>query len=244
MAKQRSRPTRRRDRKAGGGGGRRKSCQYCRDKVEFVDYKDITTCASSSPTAARSARAASPAPAAVTRTRSPARSSAPVSWRCCRTSARAPTPTSASGGRGGRGRDRDAERGAAMPQAILLQDHRAARRARARSSTSRKGYLRNYLIPRKLAEPATKGALAAAAQRRRRAERAARAGRPSAPRSRAAVLSRTVLTIAASGGRRRPPVRLGHPAGHRRTRSRMPAASRSTAARSTSRSRSAPSGPA
>ena len=42
MAKQRSRPTRRRDRKAGGGGGRRKSCQYCRDKVEFVDYKDIT----------------------------------------------------------------------------------------------------------------------------------------------------------------------------------------------------------
>ena len=41
MAKQRSRPTRRRDRKTGGGGGRRKSCQYCRDKVEFVDYKDI-----------------------------------------------------------------------------------------------------------------------------------------------------------------------------------------------------------
>ena len=43
MAKQRSRPTRRRDRKTGGGGGRRKSCQYCRDKVEFVDYKDIAT---------------------------------------------------------------------------------------------------------------------------------------------------------------------------------------------------------
>ena len=43
MAKQRSRPTRRRDRKGGPGGGRRKSCQYCRDKVEFVDYKDIST---------------------------------------------------------------------------------------------------------------------------------------------------------------------------------------------------------
>jgi small subunit ribosomal protein S18 len=42
VAKQRSRPTRRRDRKGGPGGGRRKSCQYCRDKVEFVDYKDIT----------------------------------------------------------------------------------------------------------------------------------------------------------------------------------------------------------
>jgi small subunit ribosomal protein S18 len=41
VAKQRSRPTRRRDRKAGAAGSRRKSCQYCRDKVEFVDYKDI-----------------------------------------------------------------------------------------------------------------------------------------------------------------------------------------------------------
>ena len=43
MAKQRSRPTRRRDRKGGPGGGRRKSCPYCRDKVEFVDYKDIVS---------------------------------------------------------------------------------------------------------------------------------------------------------------------------------------------------------
>jgi small subunit ribosomal protein S18 len=42
VAKQRSRPTRRRDRKGGPGSGRRKSCQYCRDKVEFVDYKDIS----------------------------------------------------------------------------------------------------------------------------------------------------------------------------------------------------------
>jgi small subunit ribosomal protein S18 len=43
VAKQRSRPTRRRDRKGGPGGGRRRSCQYCRDKVEFVDYKDVAT---------------------------------------------------------------------------------------------------------------------------------------------------------------------------------------------------------
>ncbi len=43
MAKQRSRPTRRRDRKGGPGTGRRKSCPYCRDKVEFVDYKDIAS---------------------------------------------------------------------------------------------------------------------------------------------------------------------------------------------------------
>ncbi len=43
MAKQRSRPTRRRDKKGGPGSGRRKSCQYCRDKVEHVDYKDIAS---------------------------------------------------------------------------------------------------------------------------------------------------------------------------------------------------------
>ena len=43
MAKQRSRPTRRRDRKGGPGSGRRKSCPYCRDKVEFVDYKDVAS---------------------------------------------------------------------------------------------------------------------------------------------------------------------------------------------------------
>ena len=44
MAKQRSRPTaRRRDKITRGGGGRFKPCPFCRDKVEFVDYKDITT---------------------------------------------------------------------------------------------------------------------------------------------------------------------------------------------------------
>ena len=43
MAKQRSRPTRRREKRGGPGSGRRKSCPYCRDKVEFVDYKDIAT---------------------------------------------------------------------------------------------------------------------------------------------------------------------------------------------------------
>jgi len=38
----RGKPARRRDRKAGVGSGRRKSCPYCRDKIEQVDYKDIT----------------------------------------------------------------------------------------------------------------------------------------------------------------------------------------------------------
>ena len=43
MAKQRrAKPTasRRRDKKA-GGSGRRKSCPYCKDKIEQVDYKDV-----------------------------------------------------------------------------------------------------------------------------------------------------------------------------------------------------------
>ena len=43
MAKQRAKPTRRREKIRGGGSGRRKPCPFCRDKVEFVDYKDITT---------------------------------------------------------------------------------------------------------------------------------------------------------------------------------------------------------
>jgi small subunit ribosomal protein S18 len=33
--------SRRRDRKGAAGTGRRKSCPYCRDKVDVVDYKDF-----------------------------------------------------------------------------------------------------------------------------------------------------------------------------------------------------------
>ncbi len=46
MAKQRGgrqQPPRRRDRRGPGTGGRRKSCQFCRDKVDVVDYKDFPT---------------------------------------------------------------------------------------------------------------------------------------------------------------------------------------------------------
>jgi small subunit ribosomal protein S18 len=42
VAKQRRRPVRRRDRKGGPASGRRKPCPYCRDKVEQVDYKDLS----------------------------------------------------------------------------------------------------------------------------------------------------------------------------------------------------------
>ena len=34
-------PGGRRDRKGAPGAGRRKSCPYCRDKVDIVDYKDF-----------------------------------------------------------------------------------------------------------------------------------------------------------------------------------------------------------
>ena len=43
MAKQRKRPARpRRDRKDGSASGRRKPCPYCRDRVDRVDYKDVS----------------------------------------------------------------------------------------------------------------------------------------------------------------------------------------------------------
>ena len=42
MAKQRRRPVRRRDRKGGPTSTRRKSCPYCRDKIEQVDFKDVS----------------------------------------------------------------------------------------------------------------------------------------------------------------------------------------------------------
>ena len=47
MAKQRNRSTstkrRPRDKKGGPGSGRRKPCLFCKDKIEQVDYKDVTT---------------------------------------------------------------------------------------------------------------------------------------------------------------------------------------------------------
>jgi small subunit ribosomal protein S18 len=42
VAKQRRRPTRRRDKKGGPGSGRRKPCPYCKEKIEQVDYKDLS----------------------------------------------------------------------------------------------------------------------------------------------------------------------------------------------------------
>jgi len=80
-----------------------------------------------------------------------------------------------------------------MAQAVLLQDvENLGERGTAVDVSP--GYLRNYLIPRKLAAPATPGALEEAQRRRVAAEKAdeARAEREGEA---ASLLSKTVLTI-------------------------------------------------
>ena len=85
-----------------------------------------------------------------------------------------------------------------MPQAILLEDVETLGERGAVVDVS-PGYLRNYLVPRKLAEPATKGSIEAAIRRR---EQAAQVQQQAEERSRenAALLGRTVLTIAQQAG--------------------------------------------
>ena len=85
-----------------------------------------------------------------------------------------------------------------MPQAILLKDVAELGERGAVVEVS-KGYLRNYLQPRKLAQPATPGAIAAASQRAAAAERAAAKAAEEAQDT-AQLLSRTVLTIAQQAG--------------------------------------------
>ena len=62
-----------------------------------------------------------------------------------------------------------------MPEAILLKDVETLGEKGTVVDVS-KGYLRNYLIPRKLAQPATKGALEEAQRRLEAQERAEREG--------------------------------------------------------------------
>ena len=62
-----------------------------------------------------------------------------------------------------------------------------------------KGYLRNYLVPRKLAQPASKGAIEAVRQRQEAAERAARNAVERAEEN-VRLLNRTVLTIPQQAG--------------------------------------------
>jgi large subunit ribosomal protein L9 len=85
-----------------------------------------------------------------------------------------------------------------MPQAILLADVEALGEKGEVVEVS-SGYLRNYLVPRKLAETATQGSLEAARQRHEAAERAAREAVDRA-RENADLLGRTVLTIPQQAG--------------------------------------------
>jgi large subunit ribosomal protein L9 len=85
-----------------------------------------------------------------------------------------------------------------MPEAILLKDVDELGEQGKVVEVS-KGYLRNYLIPRKLAQPATRGAMEAVRQRQEAAERAAREFEARA-QDNAALLNKTVLTIAQQAG--------------------------------------------
>jgi large subunit ribosomal protein L9 len=80
-----------------------------------------------------------------------------------------------------------------MAQAILLKDVESLGTAGDAVDVS-PGYLRNYLVPRKLAQAATQASLEEAQRRREVAEKAAQDALDRAEQT-AALLSKTVLTI-------------------------------------------------
>src|ERR1700753_4167343 len=85
-----------------------------------------------------------------------------------------------------------------MPQSTLLQYVETLGERGAVVDVSA-GYLRNFLVPRKLAEAATQSSIDAAARRRAAAEKEAREAADRA-RDRPAVLGRRVLTIPQQAG--------------------------------------------
>jgi large subunit ribosomal protein L9 len=85
-----------------------------------------------------------------------------------------------------------------MAQAILLQDVEKLG-DRGDVIDVAPGYLRNYLVPRKLAQPATDASIAEAQRRMEAAERAKREAAERAEEN-AALLRRTVLTIPQPAG--------------------------------------------
>ena len=189
MAKARGRgkPVRRRDRKGPPGSGRRKPCQHCRDKVEQVDYKDVASLRKfiSEKGKIRSRR--------ITGACRRHQNQLARAVKRARELALLPYVNE-----GGREDSRSRKVGAAMPEAILLQDVDALGEQGAAIDVS-KGYLRNYLIPRKLAQPATKGAIEAIRERQAAAERAERNAIEKAQEN-VNLLNRTVLTIPQQAG--------------------------------------------
>jgi large subunit ribosomal protein L9 len=85
-----------------------------------------------------------------------------------------------------------------VPEAILLKDVEGIG-ARGAVVEVSKGYLRNFLIPRKLAAPATKGALNEARRSQEASDRAA-ADRVRRAQEHAEQLNKTVLTISQQAG--------------------------------------------
>lgn len=85
-----------------------------------------------------------------------------------------------------------------MAQAILLQEVEALGERGDVIDVSA-GYLRNYLVPRRLAQPATAASIAEADRRAQTAERAAADQAERAEES-AALLTRTILTISQPAG--------------------------------------------
>jgi large subunit ribosomal protein L9 len=85
-----------------------------------------------------------------------------------------------------------------VPEAILLQDVDELGEQGSVVDVS-KGYLRNYLMPRKLAQPATRGAVEAIRERQEAAERAARNAIEKAEEN-VNLLNRTVLTVPQQAG--------------------------------------------
>ena len=85
-----------------------------------------------------------------------------------------------------------------MAQAILSQDVETLGEKGDVVDVS-PGYLRNFLVPRKLAQPATAGSIAEAQRRKDAAERAVREAADKAQEN-AALLSKTVLTITHPAG--------------------------------------------
>ena len=85
-----------------------------------------------------------------------------------------------------------------MPEAILLQEVENLGEPGAVINVS-KGYLRNYLMPRKLAQPATRGAIEAIRERQSAEERAERHAIERAEEN-VSLLNRTVLTIPQQAG--------------------------------------------
>ncbi len=85
-----------------------------------------------------------------------------------------------------------------MPQAVLLKDvEQLGERGEVVDVSA--GYLRNYLIPRKLAQPSTPAAIEVARKRQEAAERAAIEAQVRA-QDNAALLTKTVLTIPQQAG--------------------------------------------